>query len=358
MKTASDREIQKEAGADMMENRQAESAATGQPVLSVENLSIELRLPHGRFNVVENVSFDLLPGETLGIVGESGSGKSMTAAGILRVLPKPAAEVVGGRIMFNGNDLLTMPEQEFRKVRGREIGMILQNPHTSLNPVYTCGNQLVEALRIQDSTAGGAALKQKAVELFKAVGLSDPEQRLKAYPHQISGGMKQRVVGALAISGTPKVLIADEPTTALDVTIQLQYLELLRELQNRTGMALIFITHDFGIVSKLCDRILVMYGGRAVEYGKTIDVFDHPSHPYTRALIASVPSVKRKAERLQAIDGQPPVVGEIPFGCPFAPRCAQKFEPCAKMPPSFPALSEDDATHSAACWLLDKEGEK
>lgn len=333
-------------------------AATEEPVLSVEGLTIQLRLPHGRFNVVDNVSYHLYPGETLGIVGESGSGKSMTASGILRVLPKPVASVVGGRVMFNGVDTLKMPEKEFRKIRGREIGMILQDPHTSLNPVYTCGNQMVEALRIQDGKSSGAVLKQRAIDLFKAVGLSDPEQRLKAFPHQISGGMKQRVVGALAISGAPKVLIADEPTTALDVTIQLQYLELLKELQRQTGMALIFITHDFGIVSKLCDRILVMYGGKVVETGRTIDVFDYPSHPYTQALIGSVPSVKKKAERLQAIEGQPPVVGEIGDGCPFAPRCPHKYEPCAKMPPAFAAESEDDSVHSAACWLLEKEGEK
>lgn len=337
---------------------QISADAGEEPVLSVEGLTIQLRLPHGRFNVVEDVSYDLYPGETLGIVGESGSGKSMTASGILQVLPKPAAQVVGGRIMFQGKDLLKMSEKEFRKIRGREIGMILQDPHTSLNPVYTCGNQMVEALRIQDKKADSGALRQKAIDLFKAVGLSDPEQRLKAFPHQISGGMKQRVVGALAISGAPKVLIADEPTTALDVTIQLQYLELLKELQRQTNMALIFITHDFGIVSKLCDRILVMYGGKVVEYGRTLDVFDYPSHPYTKALIASVPSVKKKAERLQAIEGQPPVVGEIGAGCPFAPRCPHKFEACTQMPPAFQAMSEDNSLHSAACWLLDKEGEK
>lgn len=338
---------------------ETESATAEQPVLSVEGLTIQLNLPNGRFNVVENVSYDLYPGETLGIVGESGSGKSMTAAGILQVLPKPVAEVVAGRIMFNGTDLLKMPEKEFRKIRGKEIGMILQNPHTSLNPVYTLGNQLVEALRIQDGKAEGGVLRQKAIDLFRAVGLSEPEQRLKAYPHQISGGMKQRVVGALAISGAPKVLIADEPTTALDVTIQLQYLELLSELQRQNNMALIFITHDFGIVSKLCDRILVMYGGQVVEYGKTIDVFDHPSHPYTKALLDSVPSVKKKAERLHAIEGQPPVVGEILSGCPFAPRCPHRYEPCATMPPQFAAASDDNSAHSAACWLLDdKEGDK
>lgn len=337
---------------------QESAAGREEAVLSVQGLTIQLRLPHGRFNVVENVSYDLYPGETLGIVGESGSGKSMTASGILQVLPKPAAEVVDGRIMFGGKDLLKMPEKEFRKIRGREIGMILQNPHTSLNPVYTCGNQLVEALRIQDGKAESGALRQKAIDLFKAVGLSDPEQRLKAFPHQISGGMKQRVVGALAMSGAPKVLIADEPTTALDVTIQLQYLELLKELQRKTNMALIFITHDFGIVSKLCDRILVMYGGKVVEYGRTLDVFDHPSHPYTKALIGSVPSVKKKVERLHAIEGQPPVVGEIGDGCPFAPRCPHRYESCDKMPPAFQAKSEGNALHSAACWLLDEESEK
>jgi oligopeptide/dipeptide ABC transporter ATP-binding protein len=325
------------------------------PVLTVDNLSTALDMKLGRFMAVDGVSFELRAGETLGIVGESGSGKSMTALSILRLLPRPAARIVGGRVILDGEDLTTKTEEEMRAIRGRAISMILQDPHTSLNPVFTIGDQLREALRIQDPTAPRRSLKERAIAVLKAVRVAAPEQRVDSYPHQMSGGMKQRVVGAIAISGRPKVIIADEPTTALDVTIQLQYLKLLEEMQAETGMGILFITHDFGIVARLCHRIVVMYGGRILESGPTAVVFDHPSHPYTEALLASVPTVERKVERLYAIDGQPPSLTSFGPGCRFAPRCPHAMPRCrADVPPSFPGRSsQGPAVHTAACWLLE-----
>ena len=331
--------------------------AAGEPILRVENLRTALDTSAGRFVVVDDVSFELHAGETLGIVGESGSGKSMTALSIVRLLPRPVGKAVGGRVMLDGEDLLVKSEEEMRRIRGREIGMILQDPHTSLNPVFTIGNQLREALHLQDPRASRRTLKERAIAALRTVRVAAPEHRVDTYPHQMSGGMKQRVVGAIAISGRPKVIIADEPTTALDVTIQLQYLDLLEELQAETGMGILFITHDFGIVAKLCHRIVVMYGGRIVESGPTTTVFDHPSHPYTRALLDSVPSVERRVERLYAIEGQPPSLTSFGAGCRFAPRCPHAMERCRKeVPPSFAGKSGKGSNqHAAACWLLEGE---
>jgi oligopeptide/dipeptide ABC transporter ATP-binding protein len=330
--------------------------AAAEPILRVENLKTALDISAGRFMVVDDVSFTLDAGETLGIVGESGSGKSMTALSILRLLPRPVGTIVGGRVILDGEDLLTKSEDEMRRIRGREIGMILQDPHTSLNPVFTIGNQLREALHIQDPSASRKSLKEKAIAALRAVRVAAPEHRVNTYPHQMSGGMKQRVVGAIAISGRPKVIIADEPTTALDVTIQLQYLKLLEELQAETGMGILFITHDFGIVARLCHRIVVMYGGRIVESGPTATVFDHPSHPYTEALLASVPTVERRVERLYAIEGQPPSLASFGAGCRFAPRCPHAMDRCrTETPPSFPGKSGLGVErHGAACWLLEE----
>ena len=326
------------------------------PILEVRNLTTALDLKLGRFMAVDDVSFELMAGETLGIVGESGSGKSMTALSILRLLPRPVATIVGGQVILDGEDLVTKTDAEMRRIRGREIGMILQDPHTSLNPVFTVGNQLIEALRIQDPSMPRRSLRERAVAALRAVRVAAPESRMENFPHQMSGGMKQRVVGAIAISGRPKVIIADEPTTALDVTIQLQYLQLLQELQAETGMAILFITHDFGIVAKLCHRIVVMYGGRVVENGPTEVVFDHPSHPYTQALLGSVPTVERKVDRLYAIEGQPPALTDQSPGCRFAPRCPFAFERCRKeTPPDFEGKSGAGIeTHAAACWLLEE----
>ncbi|MFN4170313.1 MAG: ABC transporter ATP-binding protein [Pseudorhodobacter sp.] len=323
------------------------------PILRVENLRTELRLGSGTVEVVRGVSFSVKRGETLGIVGESGSGKSMTALSIMRVLPRPIGRIAGGSIHLAGRDLVALTEAEMTRVRGREIGMILQDPHTSLNPVYTVGNQVVEALELNRTEARGGGLLAKAVALLKKVNVADAERRVHAYPHQMSGGMKQRVVGAISIAGAPQVIIADEPTTALDVTIQLQYLELLEQIQKDTGTAILFITHDLGIVARLCHRLVVMYAGRIVEEGRVDDVFDAPSHPYTVALLNSVPHVDRKVDRLYAIEGQPPALHEIGEGCGFAPRCPFAEDRCrVSLPPSEPGRS-GAPDHRSACWKIE-----
>jgi len=268
---------------------------------------------------VDGVSFSLRQGETLGIVGESGCGKTMTALSLLRLIPKPAARIVSGQIILDGEDIVGKSDNEMREIRGRKISMILQDPQTSLNPVFTIGNQLIEALGIHQRSPRKQMIT-RAVDALKNVRVAAPERRLEDFPHQMSGGMKQRVIGAIAISSGPKVIIADEPTTALDVTIQLQYLRLLKDIQAETGLAIIFITHDFGIVARMCDRVAVMYAGRIVESAGVRDLFNKPKHPYTQALMASVPQMER-TDRLFAIDGQPPALYALPPGCRFAARC-------------------------------------
>lgn len=318
-------------------------------ILRVENLRTQLVLASGPMEVVRDVSFSVAAGETLGIVGESGSGKSMTALSIMRVLPRPIGRIAGGAVWLDGRDLVGITEQEMTQIRGRQIGMILQDPHTSLNPVFGVGEQLVEALKL---SGGGTrrTLVAKAIELMKRVNVADAERRFHAYPHQMSGGMKQRVVGAISIAGAPKVIIADEPTTALDVTIQLQYLQLLEEIQRDTGTAIVFITHDLGIVSRLCHRLVVMYAGRIVEQGTVNTVFEAPAHPYTVALLNSVPRVDRRVERLYAIPGQPPALSEIGKGCSFAPRCPLADERCRTDAPPLAPGPDGAAGHLAACW--------
>ncbi|MDD7972764.1 ABC transporter ATP-binding protein [Roseinatronobacter alkalisoli] len=317
------------------------------PILCVKNLRTELALSSGAIEVVRGVSFSVNKGETLGIVGESGSGKSMTALSIMRVLPRPIGRIAGGSIRLDGRDLVQLTESEMTRIRGREIGMILQDPHTSLNPVYTIGNQVIEALQINQQRGG---LLEKAISLLKKVNVADAARRVHAFPHQMSGGMKQRVVGAISIAGAPKVIIADEPTTALDVTIQLQYLELLEQIQQETGTAIVFITHDLGIVARLCHRLVVMYAGRIVEEGTVDDVFNAPSHPYTVALLNSVPHVDRKVDRLYAIKGNPPALHEIGTGCSFAPRCPLADTRCKTVsPPTVPGKNHGQG-HFAACW--------
>jgi oligopeptide/dipeptide ABC transporter ATP-binding protein len=291
----------------------------------------------------------LRQGEALAIVGESGSGKSMTALSLLQLLPRPAARVVKGAIRLEGENLLEKTEKEMREVRGRRISMILQDPQTSLNPVFTIGNQLIEAINIHHHNNADRSLVQRAIDGLKQVRVAAPERRVSDYPHQISGGMKQRVVGAIAISCEPKIIIADEPTTSLDVTIQAQYLRLLREIQEATNLALIFITHDFGIVAKMCDRVMVMYAGRAVETGPVRDIFNHPSHPYTQALLRSVPSMDEDVDRLYSITGQPPALWDLPEGCRFAARCPHADDRCRReYPPSFSVSNG----HAANCWRL------
>ncbi|NIA69363.1 ABC transporter ATP-binding protein [Pelagibius litoralis] len=326
----------------------------GEPVLEVRNLKTHLMVKAGPLPVVDDVSFSVSAGETLGIVGESGCGKSMTALSIMRVLPRPIGRIVGGEILLRGEDLVSKSEAEMTAIRGSRLGMILQDPHTSLNPLHTVGNQVIEALRINDRRGAGGSLPARAVAMLKKVNVADAERRVHAYPHQMSGGMKQRVVGAIAISGAPDVIIADEPTTALDVTIQLQYLQLLQEIQAETGMAMIFITHDLGIVANLCHRLIVMYAGRIVEEGTVRDVFKAPSHPYTEALLNSVPAVNRKVDRLYAIDGQPPKLTQTRVGCSFAPRCPYADDTCRSLAPSpSPGLS-GSGDHRASCWKQER----
>lgn len=322
----------------------------GDVVLDVQDLHTYCFTRLGVVKAVDGVSFHLRQGETLGVVGESGCGKSMTALSLLRLVPRPAARIVQGKILLQGEDLLEKTEQEMREIRGRRISMILQDPQTSLNPVFTVGNQLIEA--IQHHHKGGAkALVQRAITALKQVRVAAPERRVDDFPHQMSGGMKQRVVGAIAMSCEPRVIIADEPTTSLDVTIQAQYLRLLREIQQETGLSIIFITHDFGIVAKMCDRVMVMYAGKSVETGSVRDIFNHPSHPYTQALLDSVPKLEERTARLFSIDGQPPLLWKLPQGCRFAPRCPYMEARCeTEYPPSFP-VSEG---HSADCWRLER----
>ena len=324
------------------------------PLLEVKNLRTVLDLGSGTVPVVDDVSFSVDVGQTLGIVGESGSGKSMTALSIMRVLPTPIGRIKSGAIKLRGIDLLNKSEKEMTAVRGSQLGMILQDPHTSLNPVMSVGNQLIEALRINEPKTPRQSLPRMAIEALKRVNVADPERRINAWPHQMSGGMKQRVVGAIAIAGAPELIIADEPTTALDVTIQLQYLDLLKTIQTQTGMAIVFITHDLGIVANLCHKLVVMYAGKIVERGTVKDVFSAPSHPYTQALLKSVPSIECSVDRLYAIEGQPPDLKQSRTGCSFAPRCPFVTSIChTQSPDEVPGLS-GAADHRSSCWNVDK----
>ena len=317
--------------------------------LEVRGLRAYLHTRWGVVRAVDGVSFSLRAGETLGLVGESGCGKTMTGLSIVRLLPEPAGRIVEGQVLLDGEDLVTKSESEMRRVRGRRVSMILQDPQTSLNPVFTIGDQILEALRLH-RTGGEGSLTSRAEEALRRVKVAAPEQRMRAYPHQMSGGMKQRVVGAIAVAGEPSVLIADEPTTALDVTIQLQYLALLKEIQARTGLAMLFITHDFGIVARMCDRVAVMYAGRIVEMGPMRALFRAPRHPYTEALMASVPRMEGTVARLPSIEGQPPPLHNLPSGCRFADRCAYVDDRCRReYPPTMPV----GPAHEAACWRIE-----
>ena len=315
-------------------------------ILEVNDLKTYFFNRTSTVKAVDGISFQLRRGETLGIVGESGCGKTMTALSLLRLVPKPAGKIIEGQILLNGEDLLQKTENEMRQVRGRQISMILQDPQTSLNPVFSIGNQLMEALGLAQKD-GKKTMLSRAASALRNVNVAAPERRLDDYPHQMSGGMKQRVVGAIAMACEPGVIIADEPTTALDVTIQLQYLRLLKD---QTGLAIIFITHDFGVVARMCDRVAVMYAGRIVEQGSVRELFNEPSHPYTQALIASVPKLEERAERLYSIEGQPPLLSNLPVGCRFEDRCPYAKEKClSEYPPSY----DIESGHTADCWRLD-----
>ena len=321
---------------------------TQPPTLEVQDLKTYFFTRTGVVKAVDGVSFTVGAGETLGIVGESGCGKSMTALSIMGLVPQPAGRIVGGKVLLEGEDLLQKTQGEMQQIRGRKICMILQDPMTSLNPVFTIGNQMVETLRLSKQMKE-RGLRDQAIEQLRRVKIASPEVRLGNYPHQMSGGMRQRVVGAIATSGEPKLLIADEATTSLDATIQYQYLRLLKELQQGTGLAIIFITHDFGIVAKMCDRVAVMYAGKIVENADVRDLFNHPSHPYTEALMQSVPNIDEDVDHLYSIEGQPPALDKLPEGCTFAPRCPYAFDRCLKEYPTEVTVSK---THSATCWRL------
>jgi oligopeptide/dipeptide ABC transporter ATP-binding protein len=317
-------------------------------VLDVRDLHTWFFLRRGVVKAVDGVSFFLRRGEVLGLVGESGCGKSLTALSVMRLLPKGGARTVQGEVRLDGENILERSPAEMREIRGRKISMVLQDPQTSLNPVFSVGDQLREAILRRRRTPA-AEVTREAVQALRRVEIAAPEQRIGQYPHQMSGGMKQRVVGAIAISGQPEVLIADEPTTALDVTIQLQYLKLLKRLQAETGMAILFITHDFGVVGRMCDRVAVMYAGRIVECGPVQQIFEAPAHPYTRALIASVPRMTGPVGRLATIEGQPPSLMGLPAGCRFAARCAHAEPRCHE---TYPSTTQVGVEHTADCWRL------
>jgi len=318
------------------------------PLLELKGLSTHYVSARGTrvVRAVDEVSLTLAPGSTLGIVGESGSGKSTLALTILRLLP-PAAKIVAGQIFFEGEDLLTKSDGEMRRVRGKRIAMILQDPMASLNPLFTIGDQVSEPLRVHEGV-GRRSAWSRATDLLKSVRIPAPAARVREYPHQMSGGMRQRIVGAIAISCAPRLLIADEPTTSLDLTIQSQYLGLLEELQERHRLALVFVTHNLGIVARICDRVAVMYAGRIVEMGPVRRLFTRPAHPYSRALLESIPRLGRRTGRLTAIEGQPPDLARLPAGCAFAPRCPSVMERCRVEAPPETVV---EAGHVTRCWL-------
>ncbi|MEZ5865863.1 MAG: ABC transporter ATP-binding protein [Geminicoccaceae bacterium] len=317
-------------------------------LLSVRNLRTEFSGDDGTFAAVEDVSFDLEAGEVIGIVGESGSGKSVTALSILGLIPDPPGRITAGSIRFDGQELIGLAERRMRRIRGADIAMIFQEPMTSLNPVFTIGDQIVETIRFHERI-GRRAARDRAVEMLDRVGIALPAQRLDEYPHQLSGGMRQRAMIAIALSCNPRLLLADEPTTALDVTIQAQILDLLRELQEEFHMAVVLITHDLGVVAQHVDRVMVMYAGRVVEEAPVMEAFARPSHPYTQGLLRSIPSLDEERERLDAIPGMVPSPFALPPGCRFAPRCAHARDACAA---ALPPLLDAGPDHRAACIRL------
>lgn len=320
-------------------------------LVDIKNERLSFFTPAGEVKALNDVSIHLKEGEVLGIVGESGSGKSVTAYSLMGLTAHPG-KLIGGALQFNGHEIEEMGEKEMRKIRGKEISIIFQDPMTSLNPVYTIGNQITEVIRLHTDKDKKQAYA-RAKELLELVGINEPEKRLKQYPHELSGGMRQRVMIAIALACEPKLLIADEPTTALDVTIQAQILELMMELKDKLGMAIIMITHDLGVVASMCDRIAVMYAGRIVEYGTTDDIFYRPHHMYTKGLIRSIPRLDTKEhERLVPIEGTPVDLLNPPAGCPFAPRCEACMKICLR---EMPPVTQFDDVHYTQCWLNQKE---
>ncbi|WP_053218108.1 ABC transporter ATP-binding protein [Virgibacillus senegalensis] len=322
-------------------------------ILEVRDLHVTFKTYGGEVNAVRGVNFDLHKGETLAIVGESGCGKSVTSNSIMRLIPTPPGKIANGSITYRGRDLTKVSEKEMRKIRGVDISMIFQDPMTALNPTLTIGDQLTEGLK-QHKDISSRDARKKALEMMKLVGIPSPEERLKQYPHQFSGGMRQRIVIAMALICDPDLLIADEPTTALDVTIQAQILELFGEIQERTGVSIILITHDLGVVAKIADRIAVMYAGKIIEVGTKREIFYEPQHPYTKGLLNSVPRLDVEEDDLIPIDGTPPDLFSPPQGCPFTARCPFAMEVCDKVYPDSAALSQ---THQVDCWLQDQRAQ-
>jgi oligopeptide/dipeptide ABC transporter ATP-binding protein len=317
-------------------------------MLEVSHLTTVFDLASGPAKAVDDVSFEIRAGETLGLVGESGSGKSVTALSVMRLV-QPPGRIAGGQIRFKGRDLLRLSESDMRKVRGAEISLIFQEPMTALNPVFTIGDQIGEALLVHGRTTRREA-KNRAIELLEAVRIPNAEARVGDYPHQLSGGMRQRVLIAMAIACKPSLVVADEPTTALDATIQAEILDLLREMKKTLNLSLLLITHDLGVVAETADRVAIMYAGRIVEHGPVRAIFHSPQHPYTRGLLASLPGAVR-GQRLRAIEGTVPVLGSFPSGCAFHPRCPDRFEPCDGVPPPEYAVGE---AHGSRCYLHDE----
>ena len=325
---------------------------TTPPLLSVRNLRTVFGTMQGEVTAVDDVSFDVAPGEVLGIVGESGSGKSVTALSIMGLLPQPPGRVAGGEILFGGRDLLKISKSELRQLRGSAIGMIFQEPMTSLNPVFTIGDQITETIRVHERI-GATAARTRGIEMLAKVGIPSPQRRIDDYPHQLSGGMRQRVMIAMALSCSPKLLLADEPTTALDVTIQAQILDVLRDLQQEFGMAIVIITHNMGVIAEFADRVAVMYAGRIAEEGPVERIFDAPRHPYTQGLLSSTPDLIGEIPRLRTIPGTLPSLYELPPGCRFAPRCHRRVPACDG---GRPATLDIAIGHRVACLRALEEG--
>jgi peptide/nickel transport system ATP-binding protein/oligopeptide transport system ATP-binding protein len=316
------------------------------PLLEVSGLRVAFPTKGGLAEAVKGVDFALRPGEAVGLVGESGSGKSLTAMAILRLIAAPG-RITGGSIRFDGADLLALPESGMRGLRGRAISMVFQDPSTSLNPAFTIGRQIIDTVRAHRPGLGRAAAREQAIESLALVGIADPGRRLASYPHEFSGGMRQRVLIAMAIACQPKLLIADEPTTALDVTVQARVVDLLNDLRARLGLTVLFISHNLDLVAEICDRVVVMYAGRVVEAAGAEDLFTQPRHPYTRLLQRCIPRIGGDGARLEVIDGAPPAPGQHVAGCAFAPRCPEAASVCRESPPHLAPLGR----HDVACWM-------
>nr|WP_304217854.1 ABC transporter ATP-binding protein [Fredinandcohnia onubensis] len=326
----------------------------GEKIIEVKGLRTSFFTDEGEIPAVDNIDFHIKEGEILGVVGESGCGKSVTSLSIMGLVPNPPGKVVGGEIIFNGENIIHYSEKKMRQIRGNEIAMIFQEPMTSLNPLFTIGNQMIEGIKIHMKWDKKKS-RLKAIEMMKRVGLPRAEELMDEYPHQLSGGMRQRVMIAMAMACNPKLLIADEPTTALDVTIQSQILKLMKELNNEMNTAIMLITHDLGVVAQICERVVVMYAGKIVEEGEVSSIFKNPKHPYTKGLLKSVPDIRNKNERLYSIPGNVPKPGSIKHGCRFAERCEFAFERCSSESPEL--YKVDDRGHRVRCFLQTREEE-